>query len=59
MSKEYKEYLKLCDELGVAPHPEFTPIQVNRGVLKWGFIVVAIMVNLIASIMAAIVKSKR
>lgn len=59
MSKEYKEYLKRCNELGVEPRPEFTPIHVNRGVLKWGFIVVAIMVNLIAGIMAAIMKPKR
>lgn len=59
MSKEYKEYVKRCDELGVEPHPEFTPIQVNRGAVKWAFIGIAIMVNLIAGIMAAIVKPKR
>lgn len=59
MSKEYKEYVKRCNELGVEPHPEFTSIQANRGAVKWAFIVIAIMANLIAGIMAAIVKPKR
>lgn len=59
MSKEYQEYAKRCNELGVEPKPEFTPIQVNQGVLKWAFIVIAIIVNMIAGIMVAINKPNR
>lgn len=59
MSKEYQEYVKRCNELGVEPKPEFTPIQVNRGYVKWALIATAIMANIVASAMAALMKTKR
>jgi len=59
MSKKYTEYVQRCRELNVEPLPEFTPIQVNRGVVKWALIVMAVTVNLIAGVLASIMKPKR
>ncbi len=59
MSKEYQEYVKRCNELGVEPKPEVAPLQVNRGVVKWALIATAIMANIIAGVMVAIIKPKR
>lgn len=59
MSKEYQEYVKRCNELGVKPKPEFAPIQVNWDCVKWVLIVTAIMANIVASAMAALMKTKR
>ncbi len=59
MSKKYKEYVQRCRELNVEPLPEFTPIRVNRGIVKWAIIVMAVTVNLIAGVLSAIMKPKR
>lgn len=59
MSHKYKEYVQRCNELNIDPLPEFTPIRVNKGVVKWALIVIAIIVNMIAGVMVAINKPKR
>lgn len=56
MSKEYKEYVKRCNELGVEPLSEFTPVRVNRGVITGVLIAVAVIVNILASVLSALMK---